>query len=190
VADLVASLIYYFIKLVPKAGRTQLVKFLYLTDLEARRHLGRPLTALQYYWHDHGPFDRHILARLDHLEREGFVKGTWIDFPGGKRGCQYTAERDFPAAPLGVDERAIVDFVAQAYGAEALCNLLEEVVYQTLPMKDAKKRGAREELLRMELVDNDAIKRGEGIERIRRAVDELERGGGRLLDDVATELGI
>ena len=48
-------------------GRTQIVKYLYLADYEARRYLGRPITELSYRWDRHGPFDPAILQYLKEL---------------------------------------------------------------------------------------------------------------------------
>src|SRR5437762_220241 len=78
----VAKILVYFLDAVPKAGRTQVVKFLYLADLEARKVLGRPLTGLDYILDHHGPFDPDILATLDAMEARGHIRAEQYPYRG------------------------------------------------------------------------------------------------------------
>src|SRR5262249_59025770 len=91
-ADRVADLIKYFVRRVPGAGRTQIVKFLYLADLEAHRYLGRPISDLVYHWDEHGPFDRRVLDSLDYLRNHGFIEEEQVEFPNSSaHGYCYTS---------------------------------------------------------------------------------------------------
>src|SRR3990167_3197938 len=79
------QLIAYFVtRCSGHLGRTQLVKFLYLADYEARRYLGKPLSGFQYFWHHYGPFDHAIYENLENLKTRGFVDEESILFPTGK----------------------------------------------------------------------------------------------------------
>jgi hypothetical protein len=185
----IAALIYFFVARFPRAGRTQVVKFLYLVDLEMRRHLGRPITDLDYIWHDHGPFDFEIYTQLRWLDAGGFIKGVFGRYPNGKEGWQYTAtEKDLPL-DLSSDETAIATSVAESCKSRTLDGLLK-YVYDTKPMRDAQERGAKGERLRMELVNNEAVEMGEDIHRIQKALQQVERGEVRPFEEIAAELGM
>jgi uncharacterized phage-associated protein len=183
--DKVAPLIQYFVERIPGAGRTQVVKFLYLADLEARRYLGKPITNLDYIWWDFGPFDSSILSQLDELCRSGFLEGEQVCYHTGKVGWRYRAttkrlEESFPK-----EVSAILEFIASHYGTTSLQNLLDDVVYQTTPMVDAKKREGFGCRLRMNLVDNEArAVPGLELEKVVRAIEQLDRGQGKSLKEV------
>src|SRR5690242_20145818 len=50
------QVIMHLVKRRPDLGRTQIVKLLYLVDLEAHRQLGKPITEVQWKFHHHGPY--------------------------------------------------------------------------------------------------------------------------------------
>lgn len=187
----VPHLLRYFAERVPGAGRTQMVKFLYLADLEARRWIGEPLTDLQYIWHDHGPFNSQILVYLDLLSSAGYLDEIVQEYPNGTRGAHITAtDKPLPTAgdfTLTDDQMAILEHIASAYGRMPLRKLLKDVVYETLPMKDAQERDAKGHLLRMELVDNEARRQGFDLNRIRRSVQNLNEGKGRRLSEMLAQ---
>jgi len=182
----VAQMIRFFVERVPGAGRTQIVKFLYLADVESRRYLGRPISDLDYIWYDYGPFNKEILSQLDQLCDQGVITGEKVLYPGGA-GYRYN-----PATPVQFkfsrEELAILDFTAAIYGSTPLQALLEEIVYQSQPMLDAKNREARGGRLRMELVDNEKRMPGMELERITDAIKDLDSGRGRPLREVVASL--
>lgn len=184
----VGRVIRYFVDRLPNIGRTLVVKYLYLADLESRRYRGKPLTDLDYIWYDHGPFDSEIYAQLDILRQGNFIKQECVQYPNGKYGYQYAAGDNPLPDELAPDERAILDAVVEQYGAMSLQALLDDVVYQTKPMLDAKERNARDGQLRMELVDNEARIPGLELERMHAAVRHLDEGKGRPLDDFLANL--
>ena len=184
----VAELIKYFVEHVPGAGRTQIVKLLYLADHEARRYLGRPLTDLQYQWYQFGPFDKRILLELERLRDQGFVEEERVTFFSGSEGYRYkNAPRPMPLS-VPTEEAAILNYVAVEFGSTPLRDLLEDVVYQTTPMVDAKDRNAFGQPLRMELVDNQCRMPGLELDRVWRSVEQLNRGEGRPFREVMDEL--
>jgi hypothetical protein len=82
-------------------------------------------------------------------------------------------------------ELAILDVIVDRFGRLPLASLLEDVVYQTRPMLDTTRRGQR---LRIELVDNEERAEGMELETVVRAVEQLDRGESRPLDEVMAEL--
>src|SRR3989442_10426788 len=69
-----AQALRYLLDVAPGAGHTLIAKFLYLSDLLARQHLGRPITEMEYVYDNHGPFDRiRFYSARDELEVGGFI---------------------------------------------------------------------------------------------------------------------
>jgi hypothetical protein len=180
----VAQMIRFFVERIPNTGRTQIVKFLYLADLESRSHLGRPISDLDYIWYDFGPFDSEILSQLDQLCWQGLITEEKVRYPNGKAGSRYHATETPVELDFSKEQRAILDYIVSTYGATPLQTLLDDVVYQTRPMIDAKEREALYCRLRMELVDNESRKPGLELERITRAIEDLDNGRGKSLREV------
>lgn len=137
-----------------RIGRTQLMKFLYLADYEARRYLGKSLSSIDYVWYHYGPYDRELNARLDRLIASGVVRSETQEFPTGKFGYRYSAGQRDVAYSLHPDEFHILSYICETYSEMSLRDLLDEVVYETEPMKNAQEKNAKNESLNMGLVDN------------------------------------
>lgn len=179
-----AELIHAFVQRVPDAGRTRLVKFLYLADLEARRWLGHPLTPLNYIWYDHGPFDSDIYSQLDHLCGLGYLNEETYQRADGTTCYRYrTTDAPPPGEPLKAAELALVDYVAAQHGKKRLKALLDEV-YRTPPMEQAQKEGHRGVTLNMDLVNNESRIAGAELERVLHSIEQIERGEGRSLKTI------
>lgn len=132
-------------------GRTKLFKLAYLADLEARKLMGRPISSFAYHWHNHGPFDSEVYAAIDELTAAGLAHTQIVNHGGGyveKRliDDDGVSQFDFSAA-----EAEILEYVAARFMAVPLRDLLDNVVYESRPMKAVKERG---EPLPMEIVDN------------------------------------
>jgi len=176
----VPKLIAYLLDRVPNAGRTQVVKFLYLVDLEARRCLGKPLTALEYVLDNHGPFDPAILSALDTMEALGQIAVERYQYLGNT--CYtYAATSKAPRGAYAPEEDAVLSHVARIIQKNPLKKVLD-MVYATKPIVDARKRNARGRPLRMTLVNNEARMPGLELERILASIKELDRTGGKSLD--------
>jgi hypothetical protein len=169
----VRELLRFFIKRVPRANRTQLVKFLYLTDLASREFLGRPATALDYIWYNYGPFDSRILAQLSSLAEEKVIKEHRISYPKGD-GYQYVTSGVAGAFRLDSDTAAIADFIARRFGQMSLNSLLRRV-YRTPPMAEAKARDGKGKRLPMSMVDGSKRELFEGIKTGARQLREGRR---------------
>lgn len=188
--DRTAQLVRFFSERFPGAGRTQLVNFLYLTDLEARKLLGRPVTNLNYIWHDHGPFDSAIDSCMDRLKHQGIILEEKVEYPNGKCGCRYRAGAVAFPCELPKEDLAVAEYVASAYGKSTVRCLLDDVVYQTEPMEKAQQENARGQRLPMEIVDNASRVPGDELERILRAVEEYNAGGGKPFRSILAEVGL
>lgn len=182
--DRIPPVIQFFVDRCPNVGRTVIVKLLYLSDLEARRYLGRPITDLDYIWWDYGPFDSEILSQLDQLCRDDVLNVEHVCYPGGKSGYRYSLGAKRINTSFSREESAILEYVARLYGRMDLRDLLEEVVYQTSPMIHAKAHQETGAKLEMSAVDNEARVPGLELERVIESVDELDRGRGRPFHDV------
>lgn len=135
-------------------GRTQLMKFMYLTDYEARRYLGHPLSDLDYVWHTYGPWNFDIQKILDALVRGGVVREEEVRYPNGKRGFLYHWIGGSVLFTFDPVELRILSFVCATYGSMPLASLLNDVVYQTEPMLSLESSGPRGQRLDMSIVDN------------------------------------
>lgn len=175
----VSQLLCFFAERIPALGRSQMVKFCYLADYQARRFLGRQITGLRYHWDQYGPFDPQILEALDRLVNDGFLIAHPVEVvPGRVRAFEYTRS-DRPARPdFNHAETAILDSVIQLYGDARLKGLLEDVVYETEPMLDARARQAFGQPLNMEQVNNLDRIPGLELEEVWQADADLRAGRG------------
>src|SRR6187399_3323159 len=72
--DLTPAVLRFLIShLSGRVGRAQLLKLVYLADIEARRYLGRPLTSLRYSWQPGGPSDKAFDRHLEVLRADGSI---------------------------------------------------------------------------------------------------------------------
>lgn len=181
------DLIAFLLQKIPTAGRTQVVKFLYLADLEARKCLGKPLTNLNYVLDHHGPFDPVILACLDSMETRGLISTEEYSYRGN-RCYSYAKNKNTPKIQFSPEKEAVLNHVADIVRKNSLPKLLE-IVYGTEPVVDAKKRKLSRVPLKMKLVDNQSRIPGLELDRVLRSMECLEKGKGRDLDEILAELG-
>jgi hypothetical protein len=181
------DLIAFLLRKVPSAGRTQVVKFLYLADLEARKCLGKPLTNLNYKLDNHGPFDPVILTRLDDMESQGQISSEPYSYRGN-RSYSYAKNKNTPKVRFSPEKEAILNHVAEIVRKNSLEKLLE-IVYDTEPVVEAKKRKVSRIPLKMNLVDNENRIPGLELERVLKSMDSIEKGKCRDLDKILAELG-
>lgn len=183
-----SQLVRFFVERVSGAGRTAIVKLLYMADHESRRFLGKPISDLRYRWDQFGPFDPRILDELDQLRDQGFVEEDRVLFYDGNQGYRYKSTSRHVSFDFNDEQSAILNYVAVQFGCMPLRELLEDVVYETEPMRDAKKRDAFGKPLNMQLVDNQARVPGLELDRVLRSVSQLDQGLGRPLREVMDEL--
>jgi hypothetical protein len=188
--NLVKALIRYFLELSPGAGRTDVVKFLYLSDVEARKYLGKPISHLNYILYDYGPFDSDIYFHLDDMEAAGAINCERYSYKNTT--CyRYSVTKLDTDRPFRKEEMLILDSIADAVRRTPLKDLLSDIVYQTEPMLDAKARelpsGSR---LRMDLVNNKGRIPGLELEKMLGAISDLDEGKGVPLEKFLEELAI
>ena len=184
-----AELVAFFVsRCLGELGRTRLMKLLYLADYEARRYLGRPLSTLKYVWHYYGPFDASVDAILNKLKADGAIVETPVAYPSGKNGYLYSRGPQEIVPTFDPPDLAILSYVCEKYSAVSLRELLDEIVYQTEPMKAAIDEKAKNTELRMQVVDNaKANEFGVSFEMLLRRSWEL-RGGKSLSHQEAMRL--
>lgn len=150
----------YFVEhLDGRLGRTSLVKLAYLTDYEARRHLGYPLTGFAWTRDNHGPFCAAYYESIQRLESDGALSEERQVFPNGKFGYRYYAGEVAIPTPFSRAEEAILSHVLKAYGHAPLDQILD-VAYETEPMKKEPEHG---DLLDMASLDHAGTRELGGI---------------------------
>ena len=75
-----SELICFFAERLPISGRSQLTGYLYLSDWQSRRYLGRPLTDLVWSLGDDGPTDTRVASVLNELTDAGYLATEPSDF--------------------------------------------------------------------------------------------------------------
>ena len=118
--------------------RTQLVKLLYLADLDYYYQDGETLTGLDYAYYYYGPYNATIVEAANELigDRITFERGVRRD------GTEYYVYSPglFGADPMPLSSaaKAILDAVATKWGRVPLQALLDYVYSETGPMKKAR----------------------------------------------------
>jgi hypothetical protein len=168
--ELIACIVH---KLGAVRGRVILAKLVYMADLEARGWLGHPLSSLEYKRDHGGPYDRAFEEHAKHVV--DLVRMTWepvIDY----NVCTHEAMGRLPKLSFAPEELLVIDRTLAQYGAMSRREILEDVVYQTGPMK----RAAQAELgapLDME-PENFALKRKYGLDfrQVAESLDDIKAG--------------
>ncbi|MBI5307409.1 MAG: DUF4065 domain-containing protein [Planctomycetes bacterium] len=137
-----------------KLGRTHLIKLIYLTDYHSRRLFGQPVSTLNYYWDDHGPFDKEYYACIRKLDKS-YISEETVYFPSHKKGYVFhDMLKRMKYDNLCEQEFYILEYVIRNYSQVRLQILLEDVVYKTEPMEALTKKKAFGETLPMGMIDN------------------------------------
>jgi hypothetical protein len=175
---------YIVERLSGKVGRVRLMKYLYLADLEARRYLGRPLSTFRYRLDKFGPFDPAIYRVLESLTREGLIAQDQYPWQGSV-GFVYHDSREPVIFSLSPAERHILEYVMGRFHTVEMDRLLEDIVYETSPVKGAKVG----RVLNMDKVNNEMSRKLKGIdlERILHAEQQLQEGKYTTLDQILKE---
>jgi len=141
-----AVLTTYIIMQVQERGgrpiKTQLMKLLYLMDVEFYRRHSRTVTQLSWKYYHHGPYaveaDR-ILGNLPDIEESEFISHA------GRKGYAYTSQSDIDEGEralismFGYPVKQVLDRVLDRWALEDLWVLLDYVYFETEPMRDARR---------------------------------------------------
>lgn len=179
-----AQVLKYFTQQRQSIPSTILLKLAYLADLEARKYFRRPISSFDWQYHTYGPFDKAFYAALDELRRADLIRQTedrWGNYVAKPvYDCGDSVPFEFTAA-----ETQILDWVVRTYRSSAVGQFLEEIVYETEPMKQAE----RGQAVPMELVDGTESERvSVDFDAVFVAADEATQGSCQPLDEVFDEL--
>lgn len=112
--------------------RTELVKFVYLCDVEMYRRFNRTITGLRYEFGDHGPFNWDILDEATSMVNEGFL--SYRPVPAMSRGCwgwvfDASEDEQHDVRLSKLDERtlSVVESVLERFASFSLDALLDYV---------------------------------------------------------------
>jgi len=184
-----ARLLKYFVQQYPGIPRKRLVKLVYMADIISRQFLGRPISTFAYRLDKFGPYDPAIEDAVAELVAAGLAREdvTWEDNINWKRLRDSGRPIAFDFTP---GESEILAYTAKNYLNMPMPELLDDVVYETSPMKEAEVFRAP---LRMELVDNEGRKAvGFDLEAVIRAERQAEAGNhatlGAFLDGLRTRI--
>ena len=130
-----AQLVKYFAQQSRGLPRTRLVKLIYMTDVLARQYLGRQVSSLRYYRYKFGPYDRAIESAVAELVESGYAeerREIWSTEGAYRRLFDLHQPTSFT---FDLCESAILDYVSTNYVDMPWKELLQDVVYETAPMK-------------------------------------------------------
>lgn len=186
-----AQIIKYIVERLPdKLGRTHLLKLIYLADYHSHRLFGKPISEFKYIWYQNGPFDKSFYEYIDSL-KESYIEEVSVQYPSGCHGYVY---RNKPArmeySDISGPEFYLLQYVIENYSKADLRTLLEEIVYETEPMKEAMKKGARGKRISMKIVDNIDRELYEGLnpEDIIAGKKAIHEGKAHSLEEVFSAL--
>jgi hypothetical protein len=170
-------------------GNTRLAKYIYMTDYLCRKYLGHAVSDLQYRLLLFGPFDPKLYEALQNLRMEGQID-VYQYLSSGRVGFAYVDIGPPVELDLTDAERLILDYVLDAFHRRPLKELLEDVVYETEPVKEALERGASGEPLEMDRINNTGREElgGLDLEVIMRSEKAAAEGRLRPLSDVFRDL--
>lgn len=120
-------------------GKTQLVKYLYLIELEYFRQTKSRLTDLEWKFYHYGPYAvalEPILTASEFLQQD-------ISFGKGKTYKRFAVAEPLPAYKDIIDTKVslIIKRVVGQWGNKQLQELLDYVYFETEPMQAVEHRG-------------------------------------------------
>lgn len=120
-------------------GKTQLVKYLYLTEVEYYRETGSRLTDLEWKFYYYGPYAFELESIFDSPE---FSKKE-IPLENGKTFKRFAVAEPSHAYHENIDAKIsfVIKRVVGEWGNKSLQELLDYVYFETEPMEAVKKRG-------------------------------------------------
>lgn len=121
-----------------RLGRSRLVKMMYLADVESRRHLGHPISDLNYYVDNFGPFDSALYGHVAELGDE--IAERTYRFGEDGEGCVYSYSGDMPATSLDPAEKRIAEWIVTTYGELPWSELIDDHVKTTKPWQLANRQ--------------------------------------------------
>lgn len=153
--------------------RKRLVKMLYMADLLAREYLDRPISVLEYYRDEFGPYDRAVKDFISEL----------IDSDLANERVEWDNEYEYKrlvdaGQPIVFEftrgEYEVLRYVAANYLAMPMEELLRDVVYRSPPMQGDPPEGKP---LNMDMVNGLGTRSvGFDLEDVLQAEEEVASG--------------
>ena len=180
-----AQLLKYFAQQYPGIPRTRLVKLVYMSDVLARQYLGHPISTFRYVHHYFGPYDGAVESAAEELEAAGLARQEF------DRGPELTYKRlhdNGTPTPFSftLGENEVLAYVSANYVQMPMREFLDDVVYETLPMKLSERRQAPLEMSVLDHTGSKAV--GFDLERVLRAEQQAESGNYKTLRTFGDEL--
>lgn len=121
---------------------TKLMKLAFLADVEHQRLYGKPVSSMEWTYHNYGPFAQPIYSATDALEIDGLIAST-TQRASDRTGCQFSVvdERGDGVMPrweeFPMRARRALKLTFQRYGHLSVSQI-NEAAYNTEPMRAAK----------------------------------------------------
>jgi len=132
--DKLRDVIYYLIsKLGIIESRTKLVKLIYLTDVEAKKELGKTISGLTYVYHFYGPYAPEIIEKALEMDGEE-IREVYNPFFDRYEYIKGEKEREIE---LSKEEVEVLDKIIEKYGKLGT-NDVKEIAYKTEQMMQTK----------------------------------------------------
>ncbi len=121
--------------------RTNVAKLAYLFDLACIQILGKPKTDFPYQWYYYGPYCKEIDRVLWDLTNEKKIKIEYYR-TAKNRDCFLHSPMQSTPPRLSETEDKILKYIIKKFGSYTTENL-QEFIYSTPPMVEAKKKNRR-----------------------------------------------
>jgi hypothetical protein len=166
-------------------GKTQLIKLLYLVEVEHYRETGERLTSLQWVFYLYGPYSHEledILAERE-FEKEALKTAPERDFINFRIAEPVRSYQSFVNPRLSLTVKKVVGI----WGSRPLSDLLDYVYFQTEPMQKVKERGDKLDFQSIDREPQEPVYAISATKDARKKVEELrERVKASLQTFVAT----
>jgi hypothetical protein len=189
--DLTPAVLRFLIShLSGRVGRAQLLKLVYLADVESRRYLGRPLTSLRYTWQAGGPSDKALDRHLEVLRADGSIIDEPVAWGVSVSAPLYVFFGPIAATPFTRGEEAVLSFITRSYADSKLGALIDEMIEATEPVRLARRAHRLGARLAMSTEDNKAREEygGVDLERLLESEAQIREGRTHALEDVKRDL--
>ena len=136
-------------------GKTQLVKYLYLTEVEHYRENGTRLTDLEWKFYHYGPY----AFELETILEEKIFKHEEIKISTEKSFNKFTVAEPTKHYNDLVDVKTslIIKRIIRMWGDKPLQDLLDYVYFETEPMQIVDRRGQRLDFSTIKKDESSAI---------------------------------
>ena len=135
------QLIAYFIqKLSGKITKTQLMKLIFLADVESVKFTNTQISDIKWIFHHYGPYDEKLDKRLRALVKEGLISVEQKNKKSKPEEIyflyKFTGKK--LQSDFGVVKKDIIDTIISQFGSFTLDSLLK-YVYNSDPVKQTEK---------------------------------------------------